>query len=161
MDLPEVLDLPPEVRQDPIWSRSSGAEFGRDGCRVPLPWRPDAPNFGFSDGAWPAAPWLPQPAEFSRYCAEELRREPGSVYATYSAAIAARSPPLRRPRSPRVARRSSGRDRVSTRRHCMCREHLGRRCRDALRRRAGAHVRAYGRRHPRRELGGVPDPRRR
>ena len=90
LGLPEVLDLPPEVRQDPIWTRSSGTEFGRDGCRVPIPWRRDAPNFGFSDGASPAPPWLPQPAEFSRYCAEELRREPTSVYATYASAVDAR-----------------------------------------------------------------------
>ena len=88
--LPEVLDLPPDSRQDPIWARSKGAEFGRDGCRVPLPWRSRAPNFGFSDGPLPAAPWLPQPTDFSRYCAEELRREPGSVYATYASAIAVR-----------------------------------------------------------------------
>ena len=90
LGLPEVLDLAPEVRQDPIWARSSGMEFGRDGCRVPLPWSADTPNFGFSDGASPAPPWLPQPAEFSRYCAEQLRREPTSVHATYVSAISVR-----------------------------------------------------------------------
>jgi len=90
LGLPEVLDLPPEVRQDPIFTRSSGTEYGRDGCRVPIPWRNDSPSFGFSEGASPAPPWLPQPAEFSRYCAEVLRREETSVFATYADAVRAR-----------------------------------------------------------------------
>ena len=34
----EEVDLPDEVRQDPIFIRSGGARKGRDGCRVPLPW---------------------------------------------------------------------------------------------------------------------------
>ena len=42
LGLPEVLDLPDEARQDPIFARTGGAEIGRDGCRVPLPWTDDA-----------------------------------------------------------------------------------------------------------------------
>ena len=38
LGLPEVLDLPPEARQDPQWFRSGGTEPSRDGCRVPIPW---------------------------------------------------------------------------------------------------------------------------
>ena len=34
----EVQDIPDELRQDPIWQRTGGADPGRDGCRVPLPW---------------------------------------------------------------------------------------------------------------------------
>ena len=37
----EVEDIPHELRQDPIWHRSGGADPGRDGCRVPLPWSGD------------------------------------------------------------------------------------------------------------------------
>ena len=49
LGLPEVLDLPDEARQDPIFARTGGAEIGRDGCRVPLPWTDDAgTSFGFS-----------------------------------------------------------------------------------------------------------------
>jgi alpha-glucosidase len=52
-----VLDPPDEARQDPIGFRSGGTEDGRDGRRVPLPWRPDEPGLGFGS----ATPWLPQP----------------------------------------------------------------------------------------------------
>ena len=38
LGLPEVVDLPAEVLQDPIVARSGGTSRGRDGCRVPLPW---------------------------------------------------------------------------------------------------------------------------
>ncbi len=34
----EVQDIPDERRQDPIWQRTGGADPGRDGSRVPLPW---------------------------------------------------------------------------------------------------------------------------
>ena len=37
LGLPEVEDIPPERRQDPMWHRSSGVDPGRDGCRVPHP----------------------------------------------------------------------------------------------------------------------------
>ena len=38
LGLHEVGDLPADVLQDPTFLRSKGAEKGRDGCRVPLPW---------------------------------------------------------------------------------------------------------------------------
>jgi alpha-glucosidase len=34
----EVQDIPDELRQDPIWARTHGADPGRDGSRVPMPW---------------------------------------------------------------------------------------------------------------------------
>lgn len=62
----EVQDIPDELRQDPIWARTGGADPGRDGSRVPLPWSGTEPPFGFSpdspDGA--VQPWLPQPKEW-------------------------------------------------------------------------------------------------
>ena len=79
LGLPEVLDLPAEARQDPIWRRSGGLEFGRDGCRVPLPWRTDGPTFGFSEVADPAAPWLPQPGWFGGYAVEAQWDRPDST----------------------------------------------------------------------------------
>ena len=51
----EQVDVPPERRQDPIFARSEGAVVGRDGCRTPMPWSPEAPGFGFTTGK----PWLP------------------------------------------------------------------------------------------------------
>jgi len=63
LGLPEVLDLPDEARQDPIWRRSGGAEHGRDGCRVPLPWQAGEPGLGFGS----TTPWLPQPDWFAEF----------------------------------------------------------------------------------------------
>jgi alpha-glucosidase len=62
LGLPEVLDLPPDARQDPIWIRSEGTDIGRDGCRVPIPWSGDIPSFGFGPGE---QSWLPQPPEWA------------------------------------------------------------------------------------------------
>jgi len=90
LGLPEVLDLDPEVRQDPMWFRSDGEQFGRDGCRVPLPWSREGANLGFSTRANAAPAWLPQPADFARYCAEDQFEDAESVLATYAAAIEAR-----------------------------------------------------------------------
>jgi alpha-glucosidase len=60
----EVQDIPDELRQDPIWARTLGADPGRDGCRVPLPWSGTEPPFGFSPAGATAEPWLPQPKEW-------------------------------------------------------------------------------------------------
>ena len=39
----EEVDLPDEVRQDPVFLRTNGARKGRDGCRVPIPWTTEPP----------------------------------------------------------------------------------------------------------------------
>ncbi|MDT0166411.1 glycoside hydrolase family 13 protein [Actinotalea sp. AC32] len=59
LGLPEVADLPRESLQDPIWFRTEGADKGRDGCRVPIPWEKGGASFGFGPAG---EPWLPQPA---------------------------------------------------------------------------------------------------
>lgn len=56
LGLPEVLDLPDEVRQDPQWFRTPGSVTSRDGCRVPIPWSGAATPFGFSPPEATAAP---------------------------------------------------------------------------------------------------------
>jgi alpha-glucosidase len=56
--LPDV-ELPDAARRDPTFLRSAGADPGRDGCRVPLPWTPGAAPYGF--GPQGSSPWLPQP----------------------------------------------------------------------------------------------------
>ena len=53
----EEVELPDEVRQDPVFLHTKGARKGRDGCRVPIPWTKEPPAFGFTDGE----PWLPMP----------------------------------------------------------------------------------------------------
>jgi len=85
--LPEVLDLPHSVRQDPIWLRSGGSELGRDGCRVPMPWTAEPDTFGFTQA--PAA-WLPQPEAFGALSVEVQEQEPWSALAVLRRAVRAR-----------------------------------------------------------------------
>ena len=90
LGLPEVLDLPDDARQDPIWLRSAGAELGRDGCRVPLPWDASVPTFGFSPADAIMKPWLPQPTWFADYAAAGQIASERSTLALYRRAIRAR-----------------------------------------------------------------------
>jgi alpha-glucosidase len=86
LGLPEVQDLPDDARQDPMWVRTDHADFGRDGCRVPLPWTEEGPAFGFTTGK----PWLPQPEWFADYAASREEADSGSVLHLYRAALQAR-----------------------------------------------------------------------
>jgi alpha-glucosidase len=83
--LPQVVDLPDEVLQDPTFVRTGGAERGRDGCRVPLPWAGDEPPFAF--GPTPGQPWLPQPADWAELTAERQASDPGSMLSLYRRAL--------------------------------------------------------------------------
>jgi alpha-glucosidase len=87
LGLPEVMDLPDEVLQDPIWKRSGHTERGRDGCRVPLPWSGLAPPFGFGPDGAAADPWLPQPPGWRTLTVEAQQRDPGSMLAMYRTAL--------------------------------------------------------------------------
>ena len=51
----EEVELPDELRQDPIFFRTNGERLGRDGCRVPIPWENGPPGFGFTTGTSVAA----------------------------------------------------------------------------------------------------------
>jgi alpha-glucosidase len=85
LGLPEVVDLPAEARQDPIFERTGGTMLGRDGCRVPLPWSGDRPPYGFGpDGS---TAWLPQPAEWARLSVESQRDQPSSTLSLYRHAL--------------------------------------------------------------------------
>jgi len=88
LGLPEAVDLPDESRQDPTWFRTGGERYGRDGCRVPLPWESGSPAFGFNETG---ASWLPQPADWSTYARDEQRGVPGSTLELYKAALRLRS----------------------------------------------------------------------
>ena len=91
LGLPEVMNLPDEARQDPVWIRSAGREVGRDGCRVPLPWSDQAPTFGFSPAGSKARPWLPQPPSFGDYAASNQADDPESTLSLYRAALRVRA----------------------------------------------------------------------
>ena len=85
LGLPEVFDLPPQARQDPIFGRTKGAELGRDGCRVPLPWSGTEPPYGF--GPPGSRPWLPQPADWAALTVEAQRNDPHSTLQLYRTAL--------------------------------------------------------------------------
>jgi alpha-glucosidase len=86
LGLPEVWDLPLDVLDDPVWEQSGRRRKGRDGCRVPIPWEPTGPSFGFGTG--PA--WLPQPASFGPMSAAAQLGVTGSTLELYRAALSLR-----------------------------------------------------------------------
>ena len=49
------VDLKRDQLRDPVGDLYYPVFKGRDGCRTPMPWQADAPNYGFSVGT----PWLP------------------------------------------------------------------------------------------------------
>jgi alpha-glucosidase len=80
LGLPEVIDIPGDARQDPTWFRTNGERYGRDGCRVPIPWNADARAYGFSPSG---ASWLPQPAEWARLARDAQAGRAGSTLELY------------------------------------------------------------------------------
>ncbi|KQR50611.1 alpha-amylase [Leifsonia sp. Leaf336] len=87
LGLPEAIDLPDEARQDPTWFRTNGERYGRDGCRVPIPWEGTDPSYGFGPGP---KSWLPQPASWASYTRSSQQGLPGSTLTMYQEALAAR-----------------------------------------------------------------------
>ena len=87
LGLPEVIDLPGDARQDPTWFRTDGERYGRDGCRVPIPWEASAPAYGFNDTG---ASWLPQPAEWARLAPDVQEGDPDSTLWLYRELLATR-----------------------------------------------------------------------
>jgi len=83
LGLHEVGDLPDDVLQDPTFRRSGGTEKGRDGCRVPLPWTPDGPAYGFGD----APAHLPQPEWFAASSVQAQEDDPESTLSLYRRAL--------------------------------------------------------------------------
>jgi len=82
LGLPEVEDIPPERRRDPMWLRSDGNDPGRDGCRVPIPWDGDRPPYGFSpDGA--DRSWLDQPDDWAPLSAAAQTDDQASMLSLY------------------------------------------------------------------------------
>ena len=88
LGLPDHVDLEDSVRQDPTFFRTGGEEFGRDGCRIPIPWEADAPGMGFSPSG---KTWLPQPDSYRELAVDQQLGVPGSTWAMYHAALALRA----------------------------------------------------------------------
>jgi alpha-glucosidase len=87
LGLPDVLDLPDEVLQDPTWERSGRTERGRDKCRVPLPWSGSAPPFGFSSSP---DTWLPIPEDWATLTVEKQSAQPDSTLSFFQHIIKSR-----------------------------------------------------------------------
>ena len=84
----EVEDIPAELRQDPTFIQTGGADLGRDGCRVPLPWAGDTSPFGFSPTTpAPSDPWLPQPNTWKGYTVATQTGDPDSMLELYRRAL--------------------------------------------------------------------------
>ncbi|MDX6354598.1 MAG: alpha-glucosidase, partial [Streptomyces sp.] len=89
LGLPDVTDLPDEVRQDPSFFRASGQDGFRDGCRVPIPWSGAEAPYGF--GPVPGGPsWLPQPKTWAELSVEAQTGDPDSTLELYRSALALR-----------------------------------------------------------------------
>ncbi|MEU4216157.1 glycoside hydrolase family 13 protein [Actinoplanes sp. NPDC026623] len=88
LGLPEVVDLPPEVRQDPAFHRANGQDGYRDGCRVPIPWGGDEAPYGFGPAG--GRSWLPQPDSWAQLSVAAQQGRPGSTLELYRAALALR-----------------------------------------------------------------------
>ncbi|MFI9358091.1 glycoside hydrolase family 13 protein [Streptomyces lydicus] len=89
LGLPEVTDLPDDVRQDPAFFRGSqagGQDGFRDGCRVPLPWSGEAPPYGFGTGG----SWLPQPTDWAALTVDAQTGDPASTLELYRTALGLR-----------------------------------------------------------------------
>jgi len=87
LGLPEVIELDDHVREDPTFHRTNGAVYGRDGCRVPIPWESAAPAFGFSSSG---DSWLPQPRHFAQFARDQQQGSPESTLELYRSALRAR-----------------------------------------------------------------------
>ncbi|WP_422753433.1 glycoside hydrolase family 13 protein [Micromonospora sp. WMMD708] len=83
LGLPEVLDLPDALRQDPAFLRTGES---RDGCRVPIPWGGELPPYGFGPQGSELS-WLPAPATWRALSVAAQAGTPGSTLELYRAAL--------------------------------------------------------------------------
>ncbi len=88
LGLPDSSSIPGSLRQDPTFARTGGARIGRDGCRVPLPWRSSEPHSGFGNGM---DPWLPQPESWPALARDKQESDPASHLNLYRRMLALRA----------------------------------------------------------------------
>ena len=91
----EVADIPWEALEDPeaAMTNHGDAIKGRDGCRVPLPWKAvdKTGTFGFSAPEEHEPAHLPQPAWFAQHAVDVEETEKDSMLKFYRRALAARA----------------------------------------------------------------------
>lgn len=84
LGLPEAIDIPDEAREDPTWHRTNGERYGRDGCRVPIPWTAADKAYGFSHTG---KSWLPQPDDWAEFARDAQVGVPDSTLEMYTKAL--------------------------------------------------------------------------
>jgi alpha-glucosidase len=90
LTLPEAREIPEDRLTDPRWKMSDYKDRGRDGCRVPLPWRENSAGaFGFSDNQklTPNDSWLPQASDWGDFSVEVQDNDPNSSLNLYRKAL--------------------------------------------------------------------------
>lgn len=90
LGLPDA-ELDDSVRQDPAFFRTHGAQKGRDGARVPMPWAGSTSPFGFTTGV----PWLPVPQSWAPLTIEHQSGDASGSLELYRCAIEIRRNRLR------------------------------------------------------------------
>ena len=88
LGLPNHTTMEPRFRQDPRFFDSNGTMIGRDGQRIPMPWKAKAPAFGFSPSD---KSWLPQPDSYAGYAADVQEKDKHSTLSLYRRLIALRT----------------------------------------------------------------------
>lgn len=88
LGLPEVLDIPDDQKQDPMFFNTNGKLVGRDGCRVPIPWTSSGSSFGF--GPEGSKAHLPQPDWMAEFSVEKEAQDASSTLNFYRKALALR-----------------------------------------------------------------------
>lgn len=82
----EDASLPDSARQDPVFFRTKGADKGRDGARVPIPWNREK-SCGFTSGK----PWLPIPESWREISVEVQKVDDASFLTLYKESLRIRS----------------------------------------------------------------------
>jgi len=93
LGLPEVRDIPEDRLSDPRWEMSLRTDRGRDGCRVPLPWKSESTGaFGFSNNSavTPDDAWLPQGPTWGAFSVESQEDKADSTLGMYRKALSIR-----------------------------------------------------------------------
>jgi alpha-glucosidase len=85
LGLPSV-EPPDERLTDPTWERSNHTRRGRDNCRIPVPWQPGEPPYGFSTSNG-VDTWLPMPAGWSPLAVAAQDGVEGSTLELYKTAL--------------------------------------------------------------------------
>jgi len=91
--LPEARDIPEDRLTDPRWAMSDHTDRGRDGCRVPIPWKTEPTGaFGFSSNPAlrPDQAWLPQSHNWGSFSVDAQIDDPSSTLTMYRRALAIR-----------------------------------------------------------------------